>query len=267
MAVLRRLRCQALGYRRRVPATEPLSLSPWRATLSRSVRLFRAFLVEQTDPARFYIELAKDAADHVSSYADLRGVRLLDVGGGPGYFADAFEAAGATYYSVDSDVGEMSMVTEPRAGSVLGSGMALPFRNASVDVCYSSNVLEHVRDPWLMADEMVRVTKPGGLVFISYTTWFGPWGGHETAPWHFVGGRYAARRYERKLGKRPKNVYGESLFKVTVADGLRYARQVRGAEVVALIPRYNPWWTHWLLRVPLLRELVTWNLVIVMRKR
>ena len=76
--------------------------------------------------------------------------------------------------------------------------MELPFADGSVDVCYSSNVLEHVPDPWRMAEEMVRVTRPGGLVFISYTVWFGPWGGHETAPWHFLGGDRARRRYRRR---------------------------------------------------------------------
>jgi len=231
------------------------------------VRLFRAFLVEQTDPARFYGELAADAALHVGAYADLAGALMLDVGGGPGYFAEAFEAAGATYVAVDSDVGEMSMVAEPRPGSVIGSGMALPFADASVDVAYSSNVLEHVADPWRMADEMVRVTRPGGLVFLSYTTWYGPWGGHETAPWHYVGGRYAARRYQRKHGRPPKNRYGTSLFAVTVAAGRRYAEGVDAARVVDVSPRYNPWWSHVLLRVPGLRELVTWNLVIVLRRR
>src|SRR5690606_39471967 len=62
------------------------------------------------------------------------------------------------------------------------------------DVCYSSNVLEHVPDPWRMAEEMLRVTRPDGVVFLSYTVWFGPWGGHETAPWHFLGGRHARDR-------------------------------------------------------------------------
>ena len=248
-------------------SSSPRVPPPWRATLRRSVHLFRAFLVEQSDPARFYGALAQDAAAHVGHYAGLDGAVVLDVGGGPGYFADAFEQCGATYRTVDSDVGEMSMVSAPRPGSVIGSGVALPFAAASVDVCYSSNVLEHVADPWLMADEMVRVTKPGGLVFISYTTWYGPWGGHETAPWHFIGGRYAANRYARKHGKRPKNDFGSTLFPVTVAGGLRYAQRVRNADVIDLLPRYNPRWSYWLLRVPGLRELITWNLVIVLRRR
>ncbi len=136
-----------------------------------------------------------------------------------------------------------------------------------MDVCYSSNVLEHVPDPWRMAEEMVRVTRPGGLTFISYTTWFGPWGGHETAPWHFLGGRRARRRYAAKHGHEPKNKYGESLFAVTVAEGLRWARTQQHAEVVHVLPRYNPWWSRWLLRVPVVREVVTWNLVLVLRKK
>ncbi len=97
--------------------------------------------------------------------------------------------------------------------------MQLPFADDSFGVTYSSNVLEHVSEPWTMADEMVRVTRPGGLVFLSYTLWYGPWGGHETAPWHFLGGHRAARRYEKKHGHPPKNVFGTSLFPVTAAAG------------------------------------------------
>ena len=240
---------------------------PFRATWARSVRLLREFRVEQTEPARFYTALARDSVAQLGSFAELDGSTVLDVGGGPGYFRDAFRAAGATYLSLDADVGELSGLGEIAAGTVIGSGMQLPFRDGAVDVCYSSNVLEHVPDPPRMADEMVRVTRPGGTVFLSYTVWYGPWGGHETAPWHYLGGHRARRRYLRTHGHEPKNRYGESLFAVTVRDGLRWARTQTAADVVAVLPRYNPWWSHWLLRVPLVREVVTWNLVIVLRKR
>ena len=71
-----------------------------------------------------------------------------------------------------------------------------------------------------MLDEMVRVTRPGGIVFLSYTGWWGIHGGHETAPWHYLGGHRAAARYQRRTGKPPKKRYGESLFPITVAGGL-----------------------------------------------
>ncbi|MCW2747744.1 MAG: SAM-dependent methyltransferase [Nocardioidaceae bacterium] len=238
-----------------------------RPTLARSWRLLKAFRVEQTDPDFFYGALAADSVAQIQHYQSLAGMRVLDVGGGPGYFATAFREAGATYHALDADLGELSGLGDPEAGTVLGSGMALPFRDGSFDVTYSSNVLEHVPQPWTMADEMVRVTRPGGLIYLSYTLWFGPWGGHETAPWHFLGGRRAAKRYECKHGHRPKNVFGESLFAVTAASGIAWARQCEEAVVVVLLPRYLPRWAWWVLKVPGLREVVTWNLALVLRKR
>ena len=68
-----------------------------RATLSRSVRLLGQFRFEQTDPDRFYGALAADTAALVGDLwtgttgTTPAGVRVLDVGGGPGYFATAFD--------------------------------------------------------------------------------------------------------------------------------------------------------------------------------
>lgn len=245
----------------------PPDASSWAPTLRRSVELFRAFRYEQPDPPRFYTALAQDSVQQLGQYVDLAGKVVLDVGGGPGYFADAFEGAGATYVALDSDVGEMSGLGAVRAGSVIGSGMRLPFADGSVDVCYSSNVLEHVPRPWEMADEMVRVTKPGGVTFVSCTVWWGPWGGHETAPWHFLGGYRARERYARKHGHQPKNKFGESLFPVTVRDAMRWAANQTGCDVLGVFPRYHPRWAWRVVRVPGLREVVTWNLAVVLRRR
>ena len=238
------------------------------ATWGRSVRLFRSFLVEQTDPDRFYGELAADSAAQVDSWHPLTGALLLDVGGGPGFFADAFERRGATYVALDADAGEMRLHgREPGPRTVLGSGTALPFADESFDVVYSSNVLEHVADPWTMADEMVRVTRVGGTVVCSYTLWWGPWGGHETAPWHLLGGDLAARRYQRKHHRPPKNSFGESLFPITASAGVQWARERADAQILAVIPRYLPRGLAWTARIPGLREVACWNLVIVLRRR
>ena len=238
-----------------------------QATLKRSVSLFRSFRLEQTKPEVFYRDLADDAVAQVLSYTPLDGMTMLDVGGGPGYFADAFEKAGAWYTPLDADAGEFRLHgRSPAPGSVLGDGTALPFRTGSVDVAYSSNVAEHVREPWKLADEMVRVTRPGGFVFLSYTLWFGPWGGHETAPWHYLGGERAAARYERTNGHPPKNKFGESLFPISAHDGLRWAQQCPDAQLVHAVPRYLPSWSWFVLSVPGLREVLTWNLLLVLMK-
>ncbi|MGO1948374.1 MAG: methyltransferase domain-containing protein [Mycobacteriaceae bacterium] len=259
------------------PATSP-TLHPLRqrATLRRSLGLLGDFRFEQTDPDRFYGHLAEDTVDLIAdlwegaSGGDLAGRRILDVGGGPGYFGRAFAAAGVAeddYVTCEPDVGEMAAAGIRLQSSVRGSGMDLPFADGVVDITYSSNVAEHVSDPWRMADEMLRVTKPGGLVIYSYTCWLGPFGGHETGLWqHYVGGEFAARRYEREHGHPPKNRWGESLFDVSCADGLQYAHRA-DADLLAAFPRYHPWWAWWMVDIPGLRELAVSNLVLVLRKR
>jgi SAM-dependent methyltransferase len=242
-----------------------------RATLRRSVRLLSEFRFEQRQPDRFYGALAADTAELVD---DLwRGVHgesaagrvLLDVGGGPGYFASAFTERGVHYLGVEPDPAEMHAAPSVDTGPgtfVRASGMALPFADDSVDIALSSNVAEHVPAPWRLGDELLRVTRPGGLAVLSYTVWLGPFGGHEMGLWHYLGGARAARHYACKHGHPAKNDYGSSLFAVSVIDGLRWARST--GALVAAFPRYHPRWAWWMTSVPGLREFTVSNLVLVL---
>lgn len=245
-----------------------------RATLSRSVRLLAEFRFEQRDPARFYGALADDTADMVvdlwrsATGSPPAGRTVLDVGGGPGYFATAFARHGMRYVGVEPDPSEMHAAPaglDRGVGYVRASGMALPFTDGSVDVCLSSNVAEHVREPWRLGREMLRVTRPGGLAILSYTVWLGPFGGHEMGLTHYLGGARAAARYARKHGRPAKNNYGSSLFAVSVADGLQWAAST--GALIAAFPRYHPRWVWWMTRVPVLREFLVSNLVLVMTPR
>ncbi|MCG5432032.1 class I SAM-dependent methyltransferase [Mycobacterium sp. MYCO198283] len=251
-------------------ATDPLAR---RATLRRSLRLLASFRFEQRDPDRFYGPLATDTAELVSDLWRAHhggapsGRLVIDVGGGPGYFARAFAAAGMRYVGVEPDPREAHAApvrSGPAAGSVVrASGLALPFADDACDICLSSNVAEHVPQPWRLGDEMLRVTRPGGLVVLSYTVWLGPFGGHEMGLTHYLGGARAARRYTRRHGHPPKNNYGSSLFAVSAADGLRWARGT--GALVAAFPRYHPRWAWWLTAVPGVREVAVSNLVLVLR--
>nr|WP_128617219.1 class I SAM-dependent methyltransferase [Mycobacterium lepraemurium] len=244
-----------------------------RATLARSVRLLSQFRYERSEPARFYGALAADTAAVVDDLwraghgESAAGRTLLDIGGGPGYFAAAFTDAGVRYLGVEPDPGEMHaagpVVAADMGTFVRASGMALPFADDSVDICLSSNVAEHVPRPWQLGAEMLRVTKPGGLAVLSYTVWLGPFGGHEMGLTHYLGGARAAARYARKHGHPAKNNYGSSLFEVSVANGLAWAAST-GATLAAF-PRYHPRWAWWLTSVPVLREFLVSNLVLVLQ--
>jgi len=257
---------------------------PGGSGIRRSRELLRAFRLEQSDPDAFYTVQAADAVAQAAHYLPLPDAVILDIGGGAGYFTAAFRAAGARCYLVEPDAGisdhlpaEPATAEErhrravrparlvPRA-AVAGDGLRLPFPDGVADLTFSSNVLEHVPDPDAFLDESVRVTRPGGLLYLSFTVWLSPWGGHETAPWHYFGGTRAARRFHRRHGRPPGNLYGSSLFACHVGPTLRRVRARTDVEVVDARPRYYPDWLRWIVDVPAVRELATWNLLLMLRR-
>jgi SAM-dependent methyltransferase len=254
--------------------------------LRRSVRMFRVFLREQTDPDLFYRAQADDTLEQVSRYVNVTGRRVLDIGGGGGWFTEAFRGAGAECFLVEPEAAHPDDSGAPRGNerselhaaairagrlapgaTVAGDGTRLPFPDEVADLTFSSNVLEHVPDPGRFLDEMVRVTRRGGLIYLSFTVWLSPWGGHETSPWHYLGGRRAAARYQRRHGQEPKNLFGRSLFARYVGPVLRLARGRTDIDLIDAVPRYYPGWMSWIVRVPAVRELATWNLLLLMRRR
>ncbi len=254
--------------------------------LARSFALARVFRLEQPDPETFYRVVALDTVRQIGEYTDVAGKTVVDVGGGGGFFTEAFTEAGARSVLVEpealiersftpADPAHPTHAERHRLAvqsgrhapgtTVAGDGYRLPFDDGVADLTFSSNVLEHVANPTALVAEMIRVTRPGGLLYVSFTAWYSPWGGHETAPWHYLGGERAARRYEAKTGHPPKNRYGVSLFPFHVGAALKMARSFsERAVVIDALPRYYPRWMRFVVHVPALRELATWNLLLVM---
>jgi len=211
--------------------------------LLRSVRLFRLFLAEQTDPEKFYTSLAEDAVRQVAEYGRLGGQTV-----------------------VEPDPAELRLRAGAPADAVVADGYWLPVRDGGADVAFSSNVLEHVPDPMGLIEEMIRVTRPGGLMYLSFTNWYSPWGGHEMSPWHYLGPGYAERRYVRRHRREPKHECGVNLFPVHIGPVLRALRARADIQIVEARPRYYPRWCRLLVRLPGLREVATWNLMLIMRR-
>ncbi len=168
---------------------------------------------------------------------------------------------------VDYSMGELGLHDRVPSSAVQGDGQSLPLRTGCAQIVHSSNVLEHVPDWEAMLAEMCRVLEPErGVGYLNFTNWFSPWGGHETSPYHLLGGRRAVERYTRKYGVPPKNEFGVSLFRLDIAQVLRWFRNRHDIEVLWVGPRYLPEWMRWIAHTPAVRELVTWNLVIVFRR-
>ena len=90
---------------------------------------------------------------------------VLDLGCGAGDSVDLFRSRNPGVRWVGADIGESAEVAERTrsdAEFVTFDGETLPFADASFDLVYCKQVLEHVRRPEPLIREAARVLRPGG---------------------------------------------------------------------------------------------------------
>jgi SAM-dependent methyltransferase len=235
--------------------------------VARILVLWRLFRSEQTDPGPFYRLLAAEAAEDLDRrYGPLRGQSVLDLGCGPGHYTAALRERGADVTPVDNDVIEMELAGDAPAGALIADAGNLPLPDASADGVFCSNLLEHTPTAAPVLAEIERVLRPGGWGYISWTNWYSPWGGHDMSPYHLLGPRLGPRLYVRRHGPPRKNPYGAGLWACHIGPTLRLLAGHDRLIVERVEPRYWPR-LAFITRIPGVRELVTWNCVIRVRKR
>lgn len=100
---------------------------------------------------------------------DLRGMAVLDVAGGDGYWAGRARRRGARAVSVDLSQAKMTF-GRGLAGApalVAADALRLPFANGAFDRVMSICAIEHFDDGGRALDEMARVLRPGGELVMS----------------------------------------------------------------------------------------------------
>ena len=240
---------------------------PVRHGLARVRQLWRLWRKERHDPEPFYTVLAREAvADLDRRYGPLAGQTVLDMGCGPGFYTRRFRDAGADVIPLDNSPDELEVHGPAPEGAILADATDMPLPDDSVEGVFSSNMLEHTPDPVAVFDEIERVLRPGGWVYLSWTNWWSPWGGHDISPYHYLGPMLGLRIYEWRHGPPRKNRPGEALFPVHIGPTLRHLRRRPGLLVDSVEPRYWPK-LAFITSVPLLREVASWNCVVRLRKR
>lgn len=97
---------------------------------------------------------------------NLENAHCLDVGCGRGDLQDIVD----DYTGVDIST---TVAKCHRKRFVSADSTSLPFPDNEFDLTWTYAVLEHVRNPQAMLEEMRRVTKPGGLIFL-HAAWHCP---------------------------------------------------------------------------------------------
>ena len=240
-----------------------------RRSCGRSVTLFREFRYEQPDPDRFYTALAADSVGQLAQYVDLAGADAPRRGRRAGLLPRRVRGRRRDVLGAGR---RRRRAVRARArsppGTVMGSGMQLPFRTArstSATPPTSSSTCP-IRGGWR--------TRCSGSP--------GPAASSSSQLHRLV--RTVGRPRDRALalprrGARPAPVPAparpraeEQVRRVTV-PGHRARRAARGrgcqqaADVLDVAAALQPAVGALAARAsPLLREVVTWNLVIVLRE-
>jgi SAM-dependent methyltransferase len=89
---------------------------------------------------------------------------VLDVGCGIKPYKIFFQNRSSNYVGVD--------LNKNSNADVVSSSERLPFKDNSFSVCVCTQVMEHVENPGALVDEILRVLKPDGFLFLStHGTW------------------------------------------------------------------------------------------------
>ena len=118
-------------------------------------------------------------AEPFLDFADVEpGSTVLDVGCGTGTMSLALATRGATVVGLDASEpyldGARRLRSHPSVIYELGDACDLQYSSASFDACVSTLVIDVIPDVDLVAAEMRRVTRPGGVVACGT---FDFWGG------------------------------------------------------------------------------------------
>ncbi len=119
----------------------------------------------RTYPVRTYFELNPPLTmwiDH-SLFRHLNEctpqMKILNLGSGAGLF-DKYLGSHLNLINLD-------VLPTTKHLDTMADAHRLPFADESLDAIYSNAVLEHVQRPWLVAEEIYRVLRPGGKIFIN----------------------------------------------------------------------------------------------------
>lgn len=162
------------------------------------VRLFRLGRKRLNSP-QDYQELEEFQGQLLVRYLEnqglsLRDKRVLDLGSGFGGYTMGLQTRGANVTSLDLAIPK----DKPESDLVCANAIFTPFASGIFDLVISISLIEHIKEPGKLVAEMVRLTKPGGHIYMSFPPFYSPVGGHHFSPWHLFGEKVAVWAFSKR---------------------------------------------------------------------
>lgn len=122
----------------------------------------------------------------VREFVELDDAAVLDVGCGIGTYVRRFRQFSEDVHGIEVEEERVAEASAELPNIVHAYGEALPYPDDRFDLVFSNEVIEHVDDDRRTAAEMVRVTRPGGIIVAFAPNRLYPFETHGA----YIGGRY-----------------------------------------------------------------------------
>lgn len=101
--------------------------------------------------------------------APRHGATILDLGCGDGYWSEKFKTLGYVTSSIDGEAVYPNVNADRKYKDMIlcDANKMLPFSNASFDVVWCSEVIEHLSNYRFTVTEIARILKPGGIFILT----------------------------------------------------------------------------------------------------
>jgi len=250
----------------------PLVVAPGGAL--RTLALFRALLVRRRDPDLYRRIVLTDTMNQVVGKSPIYNRNVLEISDFGTLYAGGFIERGARVVRMRRELNpaipnnrvNSTVTSESLNSDASYTVQRIPALDKTFDLVFGTNVLSSVKNPNALIDEIVRVTRPGGSIYLQNATWFSHRGRRGISPWHLLPGDLAGRRDTHKNARARRHSELDNSFPMRISAVMHSLRADPRLVVVSAHPRYLPERFGWLLRVPVLNELVTINLVVKLER-
>ena len=223
--------------------------------------------LKHRDDAVFYRLQALDAIRWIEeSGIALNGrTKALDLGAGHGIFgAELLQRGCEVIFADESNFLRSDLASAPFFRINLDQDDITQLGTYDLVVC--SNVLEHLARPMKFISSLSKLLHPAGAIYLSWTNWLSPWGGHDFSPFHYLGARRGHRIFDKLIKRKRIHTPFVTLYPTHIGATLRAIRQQPDLEIVRVAPRYYPEFAF-IMSIPLAREFLAWNCAILLRKK
>lgn len=160
---------------------------------------------------------------------------------------------------------------------IVADAVKTPFQDSTFDMIICASLIEHLKDPKILLDELARISKPGGYVYLSFPPFYSFWGGHSYAPFHYFGEKRAVKfsKFTNRLFKRKifnSDIYiGNSFEKAYDNWGLypltikKAKNELKNSNLI-IVDQSTKWMPINFSKFNLLNEFLTWHVQFLLVK-